>query len=97
MGISKGKLFFVGLLLGIMPLDRWRGLFSKQVPTLDCHLLKGPDFENAASLGIMNIYTQHRHKSESKTKQKATPRGHEKGWEKNSETIYEEEHPKGKR
>jgi hypothetical protein len=57
MGIM-GKLFFVGLLLGIMPLERWRGLFSKQVPPLIATFSsKGPHFENAASLGIMNIHT----------------------------------------
>lgn len=31
------------------------GAILKAGPTLDCHLLKGPDFGNAASVSIINI------------------------------------------
>lgn len=80
-----------------MPLDRWTGLFSKHIPPpLIATSLKGPDFGDAASVGIINIHTTSTQKWVKNQTKSNTYVVWKSSGEQNSETIYEE-HPKGKK
>jgi hypothetical protein len=80
-----------------MPLDRWTGLFSKHVPPPSIATsLKGPDFGDAASVGIINIHTTSTQKWVKNQTKSNTYIVWKSSGEQNSETIYEE-HPKGKK